>query len=328
MEQLKYKKTRGYSLKTHDEDLNNLFRDEVNKNLKNYSILGNLAVGSSFFKYFPLRNAIKSLDESTMAFVEPSRWNDAYERLFYEADYSWVSSDYKTHPRIFATCATYVKYDEPAWGIYSGDDKICVQFEIDRARLRYEIIKSLDQSDSVYEGVVQYSTKWVIQNIGKKTLIGKGGNVSENKYYRLFISRNDIPFCIENYINLLLLKRKDFCHEQEIRLFIVRKEDLDCQTEKAKETPSEVSESTGRKTYINSGEVLVLENINWIKVLKSITINVEKTHFAYKLLRDTVNQLIDREIVNVTENAKLKIKLEPVSYLVYGKTPDKITIDK
>ena len=28
------------------------------------------------------------------------------------------------------------------------------------------------------------------------------------------------------------------------------------------------------------------------------------------------------------KKAKLKAKLEPVSYLVYGKTPDKITIEK
>ena len=72
----------------------------------------------------------------------------------------------------------------------------------------------------------------------------------------------------------------------------------------------------------------ILKNIKWIKVVKSITINAEKDNYAYKLLRDTVNQMIDREVIDATENAELKKKLEPVPYLVYGTTPPKITIEK
>ena len=328
MGKLVFKNIRKYIFKTGDKSLNKLFRDEVNTNSKNYFALENLAEGNYFYKYFPLGNAIKCLNDNTMAFVEPSRWNDAYERLFYEADYSLVSSEYQTHPLVYATCATYVKYNEPAWGIYSGDDKICVQFEIDRPRLRYEIIKSLDNGDSVYEGVVQYATKRRIQRLGKKKNITKNGNEINNKDYDLFISNNGIPFGIANYLNLLLLKRQDFHHEQESRFFIVKKEDVDNQTEKAKEDTYEVSDSTGRRSYVTHGKVKILNNIQWIKVLKSITINAEEKHYAYKLLRDTVNQMIDREIGDPTEKAKLKAKLEPVSYLVYGKTPDKITIEK
>lgn len=328
MGKLVFKNLRKYISKTRDKDLNKLFRDEVNNSSKNYFILENLAQGNYFYKYFPLANAIRCLNENTMAFVEPSRWNDAYERLFYEADYSLVSSEYQTHPLVYATCATYVRYNEPAWGIYSGDDKICVQFEIDRPRLRYEILKSLDQGDSVYEGVVQYATKGKIQGLGKKKIITKNGNERNNNDYDLFISNNGIPFGIANYLNLLLLKRTDFCHEQESRFFIVKKEDLDNKTEKAKEDTYEVSDSIGRRKYVTSGKVKILRNIQWTKVLKSITINAEEGHYAYQLLRDTVNQMIDREIGDATENAQLKVKLEPVSYLVYGKTPKKITIEK
>lgn len=328
MSKLEFKKIKRYYLRTLDKDLNKLYREEVVSNSKNYFSIGNLASGSSFYKYFPIGNAIKCLEKNTMAFVEPSRWNDAYERLFYEADYSNVSSDYKTNPRIFATCMTHIKYNEPAWNIYSGEDKVCVQFEIDRARLRYEILKSLNNGDSVYEGIVQYDSKGKIQNIGKKKLKDRAGNEIDNNNYNLFIANAGIPFSVVNYLNLLLLKRTDFRHEQESRLFIVKKEDIDNEAPKATESTSEISDASGRKTYQNYGEVRVLNNINWINVLKSITINVDKGHYAYKLLHEIVNQMIDREVFDALQIKELKKKLEPISYLVYGTTPAKVTIDR
>ena len=77
MGKLVFKNIRKYIFKTGDKSLNKLFRDEVNTNSKNYFTLENLAEGNYFYKYFPLGNAIKCLNDNTMAFVEPSRWNDA-----------------------------------------------------------------------------------------------------------------------------------------------------------------------------------------------------------------------------------------------------------
>lgn len=327
MSKLVFKKIKRYYLKTHDKALNKLYREEVVSNSKNYFTIGNLASGSSFYKYFPIGNAIKSLENNTMAFVEPSRWNDAYERLFYEADYSNVSSDYQTNPRIFATCATYIKYNEPAWSIYSGDDKVCVQFEIDRSRLRYEILQSLDKGDSVYEGVVQYDSKGKIQNIGKKKLKDKAGNEIDNNNYNLFIANAGLPFSVVNYLNLLLLKRTDFRHEQESRFFIVKKDDIDYEAPKSTVNTSEISDATGRKVYQNYGKVMVLKNIKWINVLKSITINVDKEHYAYKQLHEVVNKMVDREVTDASQIKIMKQKLQPISYLVYGTAPEKVTID-
>ena len=328
MAKLEFKNIKSYSLRTLDKDLNKLFQEEIKIRNKVYYIMGDFAGGQSFYKYFPINNAIRSLENNTMAFVEPSRWNDAYERLYYEADYSLVSSKYQTNPRVFATCATTIKYNEPAWKIYSGDEKVCVQFEIDRPRLRYEILKCVDNGDSVYEGVVQYPSKVTIQNIGKRNLIKKDGSEKENSSHNLFIHRDGSPFGVVNYLNLLLLKRSDFKHEQETRFFIVKKDDVDNKAEKAKVSTTEVSDATGRKSFVNYGEINILKGIKWINILKGITINVDKGHYAYKQLTETINQMIDREIVDVKKNAELKGKLEPVSYLVYGTTPDKIVIEK
>lgn len=328
MANLEFKDINSYSLKTHDKDLNKRFRDEKNSLSKNYYRIGNLAAGSSFYKYFPVNNAIRCLENNTMAFVEPSRWNDAYERLYYEADYSLVSSNYQTHPRVFATCATTIKYNEPAWKIYSGDEKVCVQFEIDRAKFRYEILKSLDDGDSVYEGVVQYASKAKIKNIGKKKLINKDGSEKENPDHNLFIHRDGCSFDIVNYLNLLLLKRTDFRHEQESRFFIVKKDDVNNQAQKAIVSTTEISDSTGRRSYVNYGDIIILKNIKWINVLKGIAISVDEGHCAYKQLSEAINQMIDREIVDAKRKAELKKRLEPVPYFVYGTTPDKMLIEK
>ena len=216
MATIEFKEVFNYDPKSRDKKQNEAFRNERTSHSKEYREIGNFATGVSYYKYFPIETAIKCLENETMAFVEPSRWNDAYESLYYEADYSEVSTNYKDHPRVFATCATNQKYDEPAWRIYSGEDNICVQFELDRFQLRYAILKSLKDNDSIYEGTVQYASKYIIESIGQRTRTNpKSRVVTNNKFYDEFIAHKGKPFCVDNYLNLLLLKRKDFEHEKD-----------------------------------------------------------------------------------------------------------------
>ena len=154
MATIEYKTVMDYIPKSHDKAQNEAFRNERNNHAKQYRQIGDFATGVSYYKYYPIATAIRCLENGTMAFVEPSRWNDAYESLYYEADYSLVAADYKTHPRVFATCATNQKYDEPAWRIYSGKDNICVQFELDRFQFRHALLKAISDKDVIYEGEV------------------------------------------------------------------------------------------------------------------------------------------------------------------------------
>lgn len=310
---------------THDSRINSEFKKL--QETRDYIIIGDFATGPSYYKYFSLENAIKCLDNDTIAFVEPSVWQDAYESLYYEADYSNVTSDDKTHPRVFCTCATNQKHDEPAWRIYSGDDNICVQFEIDRPKFRLAILNALVDGDSVYEGTVQYISKWTIENIGKRQKMDtKTKLLVPNKYYNMFIG-NKSPFSIENFINLLLLKRTDFDHEQETRFIIVKKEDLDNNPSKAQETRNEETTATGRKVTITRGTVSVLQNINWVEIIKSITINADVNTQPYRDLYSAVESMIKRKIKVSSEQTKYLTKLTPIYYPVYGKLQT-MTIDK
>ena len=329
MATIEFKEVYNYDPKSRDKKQNEAFRNERISHSKKYKEIGSFATGVSYYKYFPIETAIKCLENETMAFVEPSRWNDAYESLYYEADYSEVSSNYKDHPRVFATCATNQKYDEPAWRIYSGEDNICVQFELDRFQLRYALLKAMDDSDDIYEGTVQYASKYIIENVARRKRINiKTGIETNNKLYDEFIAHDGLPFCIDNYLNLLLLKRSDFGHEKETRFFIVKNHDILDEAEKAKEKTIEISDAIKRQIVVNRGEVMILKDINWIDVLKSITINADSGSLPYKELKKAVDLLIDRKITDAALNDEYKKKLTPIPYLVYGTKPPIIKIEK
>ena len=325
-----FKKVIDYVPKSHEITLNETFRKERDNNSKRYREIGKFATGVSYYKYFPIATAIKCLENGTIAFVEPSRWNDAYESLYYEADYSLIAPAYKDHPRVFATCVTNQKYDEPAWRIYSGEEKICVLFELDRFKFRYALLKAIGANDTIYEGEVQYASKKIIDTIGKKKLVDiKTGMDRDNELYSEFIAYRGLPFCIDNYMNLLLLKRKDFKHEQETRFFIVRNQDIVNIADKAKESSIEVSDATKREIVMHRGEVLVLKDLEWIDFLKSITINAEKDSLPYRQLKMVIDQLIDKsKVIDPVKKDDYKKRLKPIPYLVYGTSPRVITIEK
>lgn len=325
MAKIEFKELRNYKSKSKDKDLNKSFRKEQSS--KSYQQIGDLATGSSFFRYFPFSTAIKCLKEGTIAFVEPSRWNDANESLFYEADYSAITSNYFDHPRVFATCVTKKKYNEPSWRLYSGDDNLCVQFEIDRSQFRYEILKSLNPGDSIYEGFVQYISNSIIRSIGYKEITDSNGDKKPNLWYNKFIAPKGKYHFIENYLNLLLLKKSDFDHEHETRLFIVKKQDIDDKAEKAVEKRIEISDAEKREILIQRGDLLVLKNIEWTKILKGVTINEREGGYHYELLSEIVNNMIDGSGIDPSLKPGLKSTLKSKPYLVYGTKPDTLIIE-
>lgn len=326
MAKISFKEVRNYISRTRCTEHNQMFKSLQER--RAFKIIGDIAKGPSYYKYFPMDTAIKCLENGTIAVVEPSRWNDAYESLYYEADYSQVSTKYDTHPRVFATCVTNKMYDEPAWRIYSGDDNVCVQFELDRPKFRLALLNALKDKDSIYEGNVQYASKRTVESICKRKKKNSNGFLIDNGFYTDFIEHGGAPFSIDNYLNLLLVKRTDFTHEQETRFLIIKHEDLDKKADKAKEENHEVSDANKRELVVNRGTVEILRNINWIDILKSVTINVKDDSYQYKLLENTVNRIIDKFVKDPNENAAYRIKLKPRSYLVYGTKPDTLIIER
>ena len=192
------------------------FRHASKANGVSYNKLGNLPPGNYFYKYMSLEAALISLDDNTLRFTEPSSWEDIYESRFYNAEYGKISDGKENSPKLFACCVTSKDENEAAWKIYSHDASglasRCVRFVIDRNKFRSQLVMNLSESD-VYIGKVKYESADVIDNIHEK----EDSKGNQNPNYVKYFSH----FTIDNYINLLLLKRPQFDHEQEVRIFIL-----------------------------------------------------------------------------------------------------------
>lgn len=157
------------------------------------------------YKYMNVQRAINFLRTREFCFVEPTMWHDPYESRFYKADYKNVN--YKPI-QLFCTCLTNRMSNEAAWRMYRGNnggiEDRTIRFDFKRSSL----LKALDKTGiKFYLGYANYAyTKKQIDEIHKNT---------NPEYEKLFSN-----FSEDKFVNLLLIKRKAFEYESEVRLFM------------------------------------------------------------------------------------------------------------
>lgn len=218
------------------------------KSYANLYYIGDKQNKRFLYKYIDIDSAIKSLKDGTIRFVQPSEWPDKYENRFYNADYRIKCKknsdrDIMT-PRLYASCFSTTSTSEAAWKVYSygkiGPGSRCAQFKINIARLRRELDKYAKKVEArIYEGLVSYHSDYFITTLHFSTLKGEK-NSSYHDYFD--------DFCLNNYLTLLLLKREAFSYEQELRYFLIPKD-----------------QKTVSK-YINPP-------LNWDKIIESIKVD-------------------------------------------------------
>ena len=201
---------------------------------ENYKKIGDFATGGKFYKYMSLEIALQCIRGRNIWYVEPSTWQDKYEKYFYKAEILGKDISEK-NPLVYTTCVTNRRESESAWKIYAynsqGLASRCVEFIINRKKFRDSLInckyrkESKDKYDRnlkddfyIYEGVVVYKDEQIIRDLPKKKIKSDKGDL-ENAYYHAYFD----DFSFEKYLNLLLLKRVAFEHEHETRIFIVNK---------------------------------------------------------------------------------------------------------
>ena len=211
---------------------NENIRDVV-KYVDGYFKIGDFASGSKFYKYMSLENALQCFIGSNLWFVEPTEWQDKFENYFYGATINGEKCS-NNNPLLYATCVTNSKDSESAWKIYSyntqGLASRCVELTINRKKFREQLLKAkFKESDSkrykplsnyydIYEGEVLYKDEQYIVNLSQPKI--KDQKMEKpNEAFKAYFD----AFSFENYLNLMLLKRKAFQHESEIRIFIVPK---------------------------------------------------------------------------------------------------------
>lgn len=206
-----------------------------------------------------METALCCIDSGTLRFVEPSKWPDKFESLYYKSSYKNVDPHNRVPKKLVACCLAINKACEAAWNQYTyggaGLSSICVQFVIDRQKLQDQIDTFAVANDAkVYEGVVDYSyTDFIISTLQKRV----------NPYHDRFFS----DFTLAKYLNVLLIKRQAFQYESETRFFII-KNDLSTHVE------------------------LVDVPIDWSVVLKKILISSKCSKWEEKLFSDFVSARI------------------------------------
>lgn len=168
------------------------------------------------YKYMSVDTAIKVLQSNTIRFSNPTSWPDPYEKRFIQADYRKVDKQNVANKNIVACCLTRKPTSEAAWRIYAsagrdekdGSYRHCVQFCISVGQFRQFIDVFAEQNKlGLYEGTIDYNLKDEdINSIHHK---------SSPYYSELFDNFSNLSF-----LNLLLIKRKAFDYEEEVRYIL------------------------------------------------------------------------------------------------------------
>ena len=163
---------------------------------------------NSLFKYMPLDYLLSDQCEGTITFVSPTTWGDAFEQRYYKIAYHNIG--YK-EPEIYCLCLTskQIANEDAMWRIYAKPCHTMVKARIDLPKL-LELLQNVAKKTSafdVYIGNALYYSKTEIKRINQN-------------------NKDFFPdqFDIEHYLTLMTLKRGSFSYENEVRIFIVKKE--------------------------------------------------------------------------------------------------------
>lgn len=200
------------------------YKNSHSKNTSNLSYIGPSDNSGQLCKYKNLKDAEQWIENGTIRFVEPSSWNDPYEKLFYEADLK-KELEIDFSQKVLAFCVTTKMSNEAAWVVYKYGKKytmkegLVVQMVINQQKFRRMLSEFAHKNPAVklYEGRVNYKCKNTITRIRTKT------DVLHKKHF--FPSNG---FNINHFLSLLLIKRKAFDYENEIRYFLIVEDESLC----------------------------------------------------------------------------------------------------
>ena len=242
--------------------------NDVKRLFKNLIFLGdNLDIVKPLYKYMDVESAINFLQTRTLSFVEPSSWYDPFEKRFYNADFSAIPNF--TKPKLFASCFTQKPTNEASWVMCSYFKNGLASKSI---RLEFNPILLYDLLDKLGSYT---KTKIVISKVNytlpERSI--KALHKKDSKYHSEYFN----TFNIDKFINLMLIKRKAFEYEKELRIFITPTQD----------TPKEVIQSFENTNKIQmSGDAHLL-----IDLIKSIMISPNCTPMETEMIEKKVNEI-------------------------------------
>ena len=235
--------------------------------------IGDTRIGGDgcIYKYMTIHSASLCFQDKNIMFQEPSMWQDKYEARFYNADYSNLGNPEWVNNKVYACCFTKLSQNEAAWKVYASskgndDQKYCLQIRIRRTKLREMLNQYAKNHDmQLYEGLIDYKQRHVIDHLHERQIIHKDGTIEDHGDYKYYFEN----FSWGNYLRLLLIKRKAFQHEKEIRFFLVPNNHEGIENEKDKESHS------------------IFPDIDWCNLIEDIYIDYNAPDYLVKYFKDS-----------------------------------------
>lgn len=170
------------------------------------------------YKYAPWKFAKQSLTDRYLWMSNPSVWNDPFEDYFLAAKYvdtHGTEIDFPYKNKVFCNCLTPDNNSEAHWITYAKKQVgVCLRINVKELVERLNGFGRANPNLGIYLGKVTYLKQSEIQ--AKR--IQDIPLYEDTKGRTVVRDINNPDFCA----NLLLLKRKAFKHDNEVRLIIVQ----------------------------------------------------------------------------------------------------------
>ena len=141
-------------------------------------------------------------------FSNPANWWDPFESLMVNGDYSDLNY---TKPATYVACFSKLANSEAHWKMYKrklNETYIRVEFDMENFIGIFCLGEVLNAQSHLYIGDVSY-------DLDERSILTLG---KTSRYHKQAVPS---PFTRENYVDLLLLKRKAFKWEEESRIVVL-----------------------------------------------------------------------------------------------------------
>ena len=162
-----------------------------------------------FSKYISFKRLKENVDKKNIVFVSPKLWEDPFEQIYYRADFEKYNYQ---QPNIFCMCLTEnaTQNEAAAWKMYQDGTEKMIQVRLWAEKMLQQLDRFCQSNHfSVYIGKMNYG--FLQKEI--ESLYKEHGQIHED-----YFPKN---FCNEHYLKLLLLKRRSFEFENEVRIFVI-----------------------------------------------------------------------------------------------------------
>ena len=179
------------------------------------SIIGDLRPNTRIYRIFPRIYFFELFEEGRNTLIQPKQWDDPFESILLNSPVRSVTGDiesFRFHDCVYGQCWTLESRSDALWQIYSKNS--------DGIRVRTTIGKLIDSLRAAHRATADESC-----------FIGRVSYKRDKKLQQfanaMFVTRSRTDAIVRS----LLLKRRAFRHENEVRLLYIenretKKQDL------------------------------------------------------------------------------------------------------